>query len=191
MPPTGVGRRQQMFEVWIRPVTSKSNRTTASCSSRPCSRCGRPCARSSGWGAEGLTEAAVRGDPQVPVEVLPALRGDHLPTRLGYAVDDRFYGIEEGHLSRFRHMMEEVTREEVNAAIQKHLQVDNLVIAIVAERAAELRDALLSGAPSSIDYGGIPKPDAIHVEDREIGTFPLQIGAERLIIVPVEKMFQE
>ena len=37
--------------------------------------------------------------------------------RLGYAVDDRFYGIDgDGHLARFRQLMDEITIEEVNAS---------------------------------------------------------------------------
>jgi len=48
--------------------------------------------------------------------------------RLGYALDDKFYGVTgEGHLSLFRKMMDSVTREEVNEAIKKFGQVDILV----------------------------------------------------------------
>ena len=47
--------------------------------------------------------------------------------RLGYAIDDRFYGLEsEGHLARFRRMMDELTLEDVNAAIKRHWQYENL-----------------------------------------------------------------
>jgi zinc protease len=35
--------------------------------------------------------------------------------RLGYALDDRFYGITGSHLEMFRKVMGEITREEVNA----------------------------------------------------------------------------
>ena len=52
--------------------------------------------------------------------------------RLGYAMDDRFYGIDgDGHLARFRKMMDELTLDDVNAAIKRHLQYRNLKIAIV------------------------------------------------------------
>ena len=58
--------------------------------------------------------------------------------RLGYAMDDRFYGLDgDGHLARFRRMMDELTLEDVNAAIKRHLQYDNLKIAIVTGRCRE------------------------------------------------------
>ena len=46
--------------------------------------------------------------------------------RLGYAVDDAFYGLDgKGHLEQFGEMMASITREEVNAALRKHLQSQN------------------------------------------------------------------
>ena len=61
--------------------------------------------------------------------------------RLGYALDDRFYGIDGSHLETFRRRMDEVTRDEVNAAIRKHLQYENLQIVIVT------KDAKAFGGP--------------------------------------------
>src|SRR6185436_2137084 len=73
--------------------------------------------------------------------------------RLGYALDDRYFGVEEGHLALFRKMMKEITFEEVNAAVKKYLQVDNIAIAIVSDHAVELRDAILADQPSPMSYG--------------------------------------
>jgi zinc protease len=55
--------------------------------------------------------------------------------RLGYALDDRFYGIQGSHLEDFRRLMPELTLDEVNAAIKKHWQYENLQIAIVTKDA--------------------------------------------------------
>jgi zinc protease len=110
--------------------------------------------------------------------------------RLGYAMDDRFYGLEEeGHLARFRRMMGELTLEDVNAAIQRHLQYRNLKIAIVTGDAANLRSVLASDAPTPISYA-TPKSDAILAEDRTIAAWPLALAAERISIVPVAKAFE-
>jgi zinc protease len=110
--------------------------------------------------------------------------------RLGYAVDDRFYGIDgEGHLTRFRRMMDELTLEDVNAAIKRHLQYRNLKIAIVTGDAANLRTLLASDAPTPIEYP-TPKPDAIMAEDRQIAVVPLMLPVERTEIVPVDQAFE-
>jgi hypothetical protein len=109
--------------------------------------------------------------------------------RLGYAIDDAFYGIDgEGHLARFGEMMDELTLHEVNAAIREHLQTDNLVIAIVTGDADGLTRALASSAPTPIEYPN-PMPDDILVEDQEIARYPLQIDAKAIERWPVTSVF--
>ena len=56
--------------------------------------------------------------------------------RLGYALDDRFYGIAGSHLELYRKTMDELTLEEVNAAIRKHWQFGNMQIAFITTDAA-------------------------------------------------------
>ncbi|MEE8183963.1 MAG: insulinase family protein, partial [Acidobacteriota bacterium] len=111
--------------------------------------------------------------------------------RLGYAVDDLFYGVDDGHLARFRRMMDEITLEEVNSAIRKYMQVDDLVIAMITGEAGALKDALVSGEPTPIDYGEVRKPAEVLEEDREIAAYPLEITAKNVKIVPVEEMFEK
>ena len=110
--------------------------------------------------------------------------------RLGYAVDDRFYGIEgEGHLTRFRQLMDEITLEDVNAAIRRHLRADNLKIAIVTGEAESLAAALSTDAPSPLEYDS-PKPQLVTDEDGAIATFSLGIAPGDITIVPVDEIFQ-
>jgi zinc protease len=110
-------------------------------------------------------------------------------TKLGYAMDDRFFGIAEGHLARFRQMMDELSLDDVNAAIKRHLQYDNLKIAVVTGDAAHLRALLASDAPTPITYA-TPKPDAILAEDRIIAAWPVSLPADRVRIVPVAEAFE-
>ena len=69
--------------------------------------------------------------------------------RLGYALDDVFYGLKESHLTTFRRMMDELTLEDVNAAIRKHWQFGNMRIAISAFLSAP-------PAPRKINATGTP-----------------------------------
>ena len=64
-----------------------------------------------------------------------------------------------------------------------------LVIAMVTADAAALKTALVSDAPSPIDYAGVPKPAEILEEDKVIQSYPLRIKAADVTIVPVEEMF--
>ena len=110
--------------------------------------------------------------------------------RLGYAVDDRFYGLEEeGHLARFRRMLDELTLEDVNAAMKRHWQYEDVKIAIVTGDAAAMRALLASGEPTPITYP-TPKPAAILEEDRIIEAWPLNLAEERMTTIPVAEAFE-
>ncbi len=108
--------------------------------------------------------------------------------RLGYALDDRFYGIQGSHLATFRRRMDELTLADVNAAIKEHLQYENLEIVLVTKDARSLKEALLEDAPSPITYP-TPKPESILAEDREISVFPLKIKSRDVRIIPVTELF--
>jgi len=179
MPPVNVPRREQLFQIWIR--TLPNDKAVFALRA-------------------ALRELTSLVDHGLTSEQFELTRGflkkyslhfaETTSARLGYAVDDRFYGVEgDGHLARFRKMMDELTLEDVNAAIKKHLQYANLKIAIVTGDADGLRAALVSGAPTPITYD-TPKPAAITDEDREIAAFPLGITAERVTTVPVDEAFE-
>jgi len=111
--------------------------------------------------------------------------------RLGYRLDDRFYGIDgEGHLARFGEMMGSLTRDEVNAAIRKHLQLDDLDVAIVTGEAEKLKAAMIADAPSPMTYAN-EKPPEVLAEDEEIEVFPLGIAEDAVRVVPVDEIFEK
>ncbi len=157
MPPVNVPRRHQIFEVWIRTLPNEQALFALRAALRELK----------GLVDEGLT-----------AEEFELTRGflskyslhfaETTAARLGYAMDDAFYRIgEPGHLERFRRMMDEITLEEVNAAIAKHLRYDDMTIAIVTGDAAGLRETLVSGAPTPIEYAS-PMPAEILAEDELI-----------------------
>jgi zinc protease len=108
--------------------------------------------------------------------------------RLGYAIDDAFYGLSEPHLGQFRRLMDELTLAEVNAALKKHWQLANLKIVAVTQGAAAFADALVADAPSPITYAS-PKPEAVLAADKEISVFPLKVRREDVKILPVAELF--
>ena len=178
-PPTGVGRRAQMFEVWIRPVPEER----AVFSLRA--------------GLREVEKLAKNGMSKADFEFTKGfLRkyclhfAEDTEARLGYAVDDQYYGLDHAHLAQFRRMMDELTLDDVNAAIKKYLKPENIDFAFVTAHGDKLKEALASGAPTPIDYGGTPKPDAIVSEDAEIARYPLAIPAANIRVVPVKSVFE-
>jgi len=178
MPPTGVGRRQQLFEVWIRPVP----REQAAFALRAALREVEALAKN----GMSLEEFERR---KAFLKKYSLHFAETTAARLGYAVDDRYYGT-DGHLATFKRMMDEITLDEVNAAVAKYLQVDDLVIALVTEDAEGLAAQLVADEPSPIDYGETEKPVEVLQEDKQIERYPLNITAENVTIVPVEEVFE-
>jgi zinc protease len=179
MPPVNVPRRRQLFEVWIRTLPNDKAVFALRAALRELQR----------LVDDGLTHEEFELT-RTFLKKYSLHFAETTSARLGYAVDDRFYGIDgEGHLARFRKMMDELTRAEVNAAIKRHLQYRNLKIAIVTGEPERLRDALVSGAPTPISYDA-PKPPAVTDEDREIAAFPLGIAAERVAVIAVDEAFE-
>ena len=177
VPPQNVARRQQIFEIWIRPVPHDARHFALRAGLREFKQ----------LVDHGLTPAefALKRNFLKKYVLQYATTTDE---RLGYALDDVFYGLGESHLAKFLRMMDELTVEDVNAAIRKHWQFGNLKIAIVTQGAAAFADALAADAPSPITYTS-PKPDAVMEEDKAITTFPLKIKRENVRIVPVTDLF--
>ena len=179
MPPTGVGRRQQLFEVWIRPVPEDRALFALRAALREVEHLAQ----------NGLTEEQFAFTRDFLRKYCLHF-AETTSERLGYAIDDRFYGLERSHLATFREMMESITYEEVQAAIRKHLQVDDLRIALVTANAALLAEAIAADAPSPIDYGANEMPPEVLLEDEEIERYPLGVPVDNIRIVPVEEMFE-
>ncbi len=177
-PPQNVCRRQQLFEIWIRPVPNENRHFALRAALRE---------------LQSLVDNGL-SDEQFEL-TRKFLRNYvlHYATttseRLGYALDDHFYGIPGSHLDLFRRRMEDVTRAEVNAAVKKYLQDDNLQIVFVTPDAEGLKQALVSDAPSPITYA-TPKSDAVLAADREISVLPLKIRPDAVKIIPVGQLFE-
>lgn len=178
MPPANVARRHQLFEVWIRTLPNDQAVFALRAALRELDR----------LIAEGMTA----GQFELTRTFLKKYSAHYAPTtaaRLGYAIDDSFYGIDtEGHLARFARLMDELTLDEVNAAIAQHWQTGDLVIAIVTGDAAGLAAALASSAPTPIEYAN-EMPAAVLEEDEAIAAYPLDIDAADIERWPVATIF--
>jgi zinc protease len=179
MPPANVPRRHPLFEVWIRTLPNQHAQFALRAALREV--------------AKLVDNGMTREQFELTRDFLKKYSlhfAETTQTRLGYAMDDRFFGLEqEGHLVRFRRMMDELTLDDVNAAIKRHLQYRDLKIAIVTGDAAKLREALVADAPSPMTYE-TPKPDAVLAEDEEIAVLPLRIPAGSVTTLAVSSAFE-
>jgi zinc protease len=174
-----VSRRQQIFEIWIRPVPNEARHFALRAALRAFTR----------LVDHGMTESEFT----LTRKFLRNFVLNYAPTtmeRLGYAIDDKFYAIKGSHLEKFRKMMDQVTLKDVNAAIKKYWQYHDMEIAIVTKDAESLKQALVTDSPSPITYA-TTKPQHVLDEDKEISTFPLGIRADDVTIVPVADLFMK
>lgn len=111
--------------------------------------------------------------------------------RLGYMIDTDFYGINtSNYIEYYRKNLQALTLEDVNNAIKKHIQYENMVIAASTQDAEKYVEELTSGEASPITYA-TPKPESVMEEDKIIEVFPLGISKENIQIVPVSEMFEK
>ena len=176
VPPQNVARRDQIFEIWIRPVPNETRFFALRAALREFKHLVE----------HGLTQSEF----DLTRSFLSKYILHFAPTtmeRLGYALDDRFYHIPGSHLAMYRDALKTMTLSDVNTAIKQHFQYGTMVIAAVTKDAASFKDALLKDSPSPITYK-TPKPESVLTEDKQIETFPVQVKS--VDVVKVEDLFK-
>ena len=177
-PVPNIPRRQQFFSIWIRPVPHHNAAFAL-----------RQAVRELALLVEnGLSQEEFDATREYLVNY-SKLYVQTASRRLGYAMDSRFFAT-GFFIDEIRTRLESLTVGEVNAAIRRHLQADNLAVAIVTRDAEAFRDELLSGAPSTVTYN-TEVGEAILAEDEAISSYPLKINTDRVRVVPAREMFVE
>ena len=176
-PDANLYRRQQIFQVWLRPLTGNNEAHFAT----------RVALHELGRLIEkGLTREQFEATrtfldkwvPQ-PVAAQSAL--------LGYAVDSAWYGIPD-FTTYVREKLKKLTLEDVNRVIREQLQTRNVKFVFITPDAADLQRRLVSNEASPMSYNS-PKPDAVLEEDEVIQDLPLQFSDESVQVVPAAEVF--
>lgn len=177
-PSPNLGRKSQIFEVWIRPVAPQNAHMALRIA---------------------LTELGKLIDQGMTREQFEATR-DYLmknvfvmtatqDAQLGYALDSQWYRTPE-FTKMMRDGLSKLTAADVNAAIRKHLSAKNLSVVFITRDAAGLKDKLVSDAFSPISYDAT-KPQALLDEDKAIGAMKLGIRPEAVKITPAVQAFAQ
>ncbi|MEW6363626.1 MAG: pitrilysin family protein [Acidobacteriota bacterium] len=179
VPRPNYARHAQMFEVWIRPVTNEARHFAL-----------RQAVREVGMLVENGMTPETFGLTQ---NYLLNYCLNYAPTesyRLGYGLDDMFYGLPESHLDRIQKRVKAAALDQVNAALKKHIDPGNFTIVIVTKDAEALRKALIENATSPMKYDS-PTPESILAEDKVIQDYKLQIAPENIRIIPISEVFEK
>ncbi len=177
-PSPNLGRKAQLFEVWIRPVAPDNAHFALRVALSELDK----------LIAGGLTQEqfeTTRRYLMKNVFVMTATQDQ----QLGYALDSQWYGTAE-FTTMMRAGLAKLTVAEVNRAIRQHLSAQRLSVVMIAKDAAGLKEKLVSDAFSPIKYDG-DKPQSLLDEDQRIGNLKLGIRAEAVTITPAARAFAE
>ncbi|MDQ3283537.1 MAG: insulinase family protein, partial [Acidobacteriota bacterium] len=174
-PSPNIARRSQLFEIWIRPVVPANAQMAMRLALYETQKM-----IDNGLSQEDF--ANTRDYLMKNAYLLTSTQNQ----RLGYALDSWWFGMGD-YVDTMRAAYAKLTRDDVNRAIRKYLSTKNMNVVIITKDAEGLRDALLSDAPTSIQYDA-PKPQLAE-EDKVIGSYKLQIKPENIRIVSVDDVF--
>ena len=176
-PDAGVPRRQQLFEIWIRPVAPENAVFAFKLALHELRR----------LIDDGLSDEdfeATRSYLAKNVFLMVKTQDQ----QLGYALDSRWYGTGD-YASQVRDQLAALTRDSVNAALQRHLSADDLSAVFVTQDAGGLRGELLARTARTPVYDA-PHPELAE-EDETVAAEPFAIDPAKIRITPVSEVFAD
>lgn len=105
--------------------------------------------------------------------------------QLGYLMDSRFYGRTD-YIQELDNLLDNLSLEDVNNAVKKYLQVDNMYISIVTDRseAEPLAESLRKNLSSPMSYSNFIKaglPEEVLKEDDEVAGFKVNVKSVKVV----------
>jgi len=176
-PEPNLGRQQQIFQIWIRPVEPQNGLFALRAALYEYDKLVR----------DGISREAFETTREFLMKYANVLTQTQ-DARLGYSLDSRYYGMPDSH-AYMRDQLSKLTLEEVNRAIRRYLKTDRMRIVVVTKDAERFRDAVIKNAPSPMNYNSL-KPKEIMDEDKLIQSYRINVKPEDVVIVQVERVFE-
>jgi zinc protease len=105
--------------------------------------------------------------------------------QLGFLMDSKFYG-RENYIKELDALLAGLTLQDVNSAIKKYWQTENMFITIVTDvsEAGPLAESLRNNSPSPMSYSNIVKeglPQTVLDKDKIVEDLPLNISSVKIV----------
>jgi len=176
IPETNLGRQQQIFQVWIRPVRPEQAHFAIRTALYELDKLIK----------NGLSEKDFDATKNFLLKYVNILSANQ-NRQLGHALDSKYYNTGE-FTEMIKSNINKLTLEKVNSVIKKYLQKDNIKFAFIAKDAKDLKDRLVNNTTSPIEYDA-EKPAEILEEDKIIQDYKLPFKEEKVKIVKLEDIF--
>lgn len=176
-PDPNLGRQQQIFQVWIRPVENTEHAHFAT--------------RVALYEldkliAHGMNQNDFEATRNYLLKFINILTKTQ-DRQLGYALDSHYYNTEDFN-TYISKALKKLTLKDVNRVIKKHLQTKNMQLVFISNHAEDLKKRLVENTPSILHYAS-EQADDILAEDKIIERYPLQLDPDKVEIVAEDKIF--
>jgi zinc protease len=176
-PDTNLGRQQQIFQVWLRPLRDNNDAHFAT--------------RTAMFELEKMIEDGISESDfeatRAYLSKFVALLTDGQSRQLGYAMDSQYYGI-DNFSDYVREGLANLTLADVNRVIRENLDLENVQYVYITKDAGDLSERLVNNEVSPMSYEA-DKPQALLDEDAAISTIDLGFSTDDVRIVPAAEVF--
>ena len=190
LPPPGVPRSSNYFSIWIRPVQTASGlkKQYPELESIPIGHAHFAIRMALHEMQQMIDKGMTKEDFEATRDFLRSYIKLYIQTperQLGYLMDSRFYG-RKNYIAEMDALLAKLTLEQVNAAMKKYWQTQNMYITIVTDKseAGSLAKSIESNQPSPMSYSNSLRSSLsaeILAEDKTIENYPLNIKNVRIV----------
>ena len=177
-PDANLGRSEQIFQVWLRPLRSNNDAHFAT--------------RTALFELDkliknGMTEADFEATRNFLINFVPQMVASQ-NRQLGYALDSEFYNT-DSFVNYVTSKLKTLTVDDVNRVIKDNLQTENIHYVFVTGDGEDMQKRLATMQTSPMVYN-TDKPAELVAEDKVIADYKLAIPAKNIEVVKVDKVFQ-
>ncbi|WP_063377649.1 M16 family metallopeptidase [Pseudoalteromonas luteoviolacea] len=178
MPDANLGRSEQIFQVWLRPLRSNNDAHFAT--------------RVAVYELDklikqGMTEKDFEATRNFLNNYVPQLVASQ-DRQLGYALDSQFYNTAD-FVNLVRSQLASLSLEDVNRVIRENLQTDNMHYVFVTGDGEDMKQRLASEQVSPLKYN-VSKPQALLDEDKIVEGYKLSVPANNIEVIKADELFQ-
>jgi len=177
-PEANLGRSEQIFQVWLRPLRNNSDAHFAT--------------RTAMYEMEKLINNGLTAEQfEATRAFLSKYAGLLLKGQdrvLGYQMDSDFYGT-DGFIELVSQGLEALTLEQVNQVIKKHLQLEDIHFVFITSDGTDMKSRLVNDTTSAMTYNS-EKPADLLAEDEVIQDYPLGLEDSDVSIETIDVVFQ-
>lgn len=177
-PDANLGRSEQIFQVWLRPLRSNNDAHFAT--------------RTALFELDkliknGMSEDDFEATRNFLINFVPQMVASQ-NRQLGYALDSEFYNT-DSFVSYVTNKLKTLTVKDVNRVIKDNLQTDNIHYVFITGDGADMQKRLAPEQTSPMVYN-TDKPAELVAEDKVIADYKLAIPAKNIAVIAVDKVFK-